>query len=382
MKVALLTNGLYPFQMGGMQKHSYYLARYLAQKGVQVDVYSYKLEASEKEKIDRTFTSGELENLRFFEIEFPISAYFPGHYLFNSYRHACSIYKKLKENIKGVDFIYAQGFTGWKLLLEKNSLQPSPPVGVNFHGLEMFQKTANLRSKMEQYLFKYPAKLCLQKADIAISLGGKLTQILKNKAGNSTTIWETPIGIEEKWLIDKVASSKKRRKFIFIGRYERRKGIQELNNVVKKLQGKQAFDFEFIGPIPEGHKLKLSNCHYHGPIYDEDNIIKIISGGDVLVCPSYSEGMPTVILEAMSRGLAVIATDVGAVSELVSSETGWLIEAANQPQLEDAMVRALNVPESELLQKKSAALKLIKNRFTWGKVIDITLDKIKDSLPF
>ncbi|MBK7816242.1 MAG: glycosyltransferase [Sphingobacteriaceae bacterium] len=34
---------------------------------------------------------------------------------------------------------------------------------------------------------------------------------------------------------------------------------------------------------------------------------------DVLICPSFSEGFPNVILEAMSNGLAVAATNVGAV---------------------------------------------------------------------
>ena len=47
---------------------------------------------------------------------------------------------------------------------------------------------------------------------------------------------------------------------------------------------------------------------------------------DVLVVPSLSEGMPTVILEAMARGKAVIATDVGAVSDLVSEEE-WCVDS-------------------------------------------------------
>ncbi|WP_081782592.1 hypothetical protein [Marinilabilia salmonicolor] len=39
MRIALLTDGIYPHIMGGMQKHSYYLAKYLARAGVKVDVY-------------------------------------------------------------------------------------------------------------------------------------------------------------------------------------------------------------------------------------------------------------------------------------------------------------------------------------------------------
>ena len=47
---------------------------------------------------------------------------------------------------------------------------------------------------------------------------------------------------------------------------------------------------------------------------------------DILLCPSYSEGMPNVILEAMSRGLAIIATNVGAIRLLVSEDNGVLLQ--------------------------------------------------------
>lgn len=378
MKIALLTNGIYPFNMGGMQKHSYYLARYMAQRKVQVDIYLYKQKEDIDEAIKNYFEPKELKYLAFHEINLPSSAYFPGHYLFNTYRFSCNVYQKLKDNLANVDFIYIQGFTGWKLLKEKKSGKNIPPVGVNFHGLEMFQIAADVRSKLERYLFRYPAKFCLREADIAFSLGGKLTDIIENKIFNTKKVWETPIGIEEKWLNERPDSSNKRRKFIFIGRYERRKGIQELNEAIKKIHKSYEFDVEFIGPIPKKNRLKLPNCKYHGAVYDEDKIIEIVSDGDILVSPSYSEGMPTVILEAMSRGLAVIATDVGAVSELVSSENGWLINPASIPDLKGALMKAIELPDDELMKKKQYALALIEKKFTWNKVIDITLNQIKE----
>ena len=51
---------------------------------------------------------------------------------------------------------------------------------------------------------------------------------------------------------------------------------------------------------------------------------------DILICPSYSEGMPNVILEGMSRGLAIITTDVGANELLVSNENGKLIKFSSR----------------------------------------------------
>ena len=41
MRIALLTDGIYPYVMGGMQRHSYYLAKYLARAGVHVDLYHF-----------------------------------------------------------------------------------------------------------------------------------------------------------------------------------------------------------------------------------------------------------------------------------------------------------------------------------------------------
>jgi glycosyltransferase involved in cell wall biosynthesis len=345
---------------------------------VQVEVYHYITKKSRERKIEDYFTSEELAHINFHEFVFPVSAYFPGHYIYNSYRYSLAIYHPLNFQMPAIDFIYIQGFAGLKLLREKKAGKPMPPVGVNFHGLEMFQRVAGLRSKLEQYLYRTPVRFCLRQADIVFSLGGKLTDILKKQAGPSTQLWETPIGIEEKWLAQSPSSPKKPRKFIFTGRFERRKGIQELNKALAKIGKTQPFDFEFIGPIPEKHRLHAPNIHYHGAIYDEDEIIRIVSGGDVLVCPSYAEGMPTVILEAMARGLAVIATDVGAVQELVSAGTGWLIKPAKRIALEEALQEAITLPDEQLQQKKSAALALIKKKFTWNNVINTTLNRIRN----
>lgn len=381
MKIALLSNELYPQAIGGMQKHSYHLARNLAFKGIQVDVYFYEPENQEQKKqLLKTISDGELNNINFYGVEVPSSLYFPGHYVINSYRYSANIFNSLIKRLETTDFIYAQGFTALKLLKEKATLSICPPIGVNFHGLEMFQNPADLTANLKRYLFQYPANYSLRRADIAFSLGGKLTHLLTKRVGFNTEILETPIGIDKKWLIKDLKPVKNKRKFIFVGRYERRKGIQELQRVIKILNENYNFTFEFIGPIPEKNQLDLSNCKYYGALYDENKIKKIISSGDVLVCPSYSEGMPTVILEAMARGLAVIATDVGAVSELVSSETGWLIEPANEQKLKEALIQAIEISESNLCTKRMSAFNLIKDRFTWDTVVDKTLHQIENYL--
>ena len=90
---------------------------------------------------------------------------------------------------------------------------------------------------------------------------------------------------------------------------------------------------------------------------------------DVLILPSYSEGMPNVILEAMSRGLIIIASDVGAVNILVSSNNGVLIE---NPKYQNIVVAMKNLVKSDtetLLKMKKFSVKLIKGLFTWEKLV-------------
>jgi glycosyltransferase involved in cell wall biosynthesis len=74
---------------------------------------------------------------------------------------------------------------------------------------------------------------------------------------------------------------------------------------------------------------------------------ELMPGFDALVLSSVprSEGMPTVILEAMACGLPVIATDVGAVSEvLASGETGLLVPPEDTEELAAAIGRLAREP--------------------------------------
>jgi glycosyltransferase involved in cell wall biosynthesis len=65
-----------------------------------------------------------------------------------------------------------------------------------------------------------------------------------------------------------------------------------------------------------------------------------LQASDALVLPSHSEGMPQVVLEAMSCGLPVVATRVGGVPEAVlHGETGLLVAAGDVPGLREALRR-------------------------------------------
>jgi glycosyltransferase involved in cell wall biosynthesis len=86
--------------------------------------------------------------------------------------------------------------------------------------------------------------------------------------------------------------------------------------------------------------------------------------------------MPTVILEAMARSCAVIATDVGAVSELVDSSNGVLVPSNDTEALKSAILSILNTSNCKLETLKQASLDRVQN-YTWSKVIERQISQFK-----
>ena len=75
-----------------------------------------------------------------------------------------------------------------------------------------------------------------------------------------------------------------------------------------------------------------------------------------LVLPSFAEGLPVAIMEAMALGVPVISTFVAGIPELVQAgEHGWLVPAGDVDALADAMQQCLDAPDETLKRFGDAA---------------------------
>lgn len=72
------------------------------------------------------------------------------------------------------------------------------------------------------------------------------------------------------------------------------------------------------------------------------------------VLPSFAEGLPVVMMEALALQRPVIATAIAGIPELVDQDCGWLIPAGNEEALVEAMTAALRAGVDELAAKGSA----------------------------
>lgn len=87
---------------------------------------------------------------------------------------------------------------------------------------------------------------------------------------------------------------------------------------------------------------------------DGQRVGELIAGADILVLPSLVENLPLSIIEGMASGLAVVATPVGAVEDIViDGETGLLVPPGNVPELAAALTRL--VEDKPLRQRMGAA---------------------------
>ena len=135
---------------------------------------------------------------------------------------------------------------------------------------------------------------------------------------------------------------------LFLGRLCERKGIIELIDALSQiasLKGWQAIlagdgDIDWVRKkINErGLDERVSIPGWLGAV----EVKKFITNADILTLPSYDENLPMSVIEGMAAGLAIVATPVGAVEDIIiDDETGLLVPVGNSAALAKALTKLL-----------------------------------------
>lgn len=377
MRVALFSDGIQPYVTGGMQKHSFYLAKYLARQGVELELYHFAAnpEAGDPEALE-VFGEEERKMIENHLFEWPKEDAFPGHYMRASYRYSERLYWEFAEEGKA-DLIIAKGFAGWKAIERKKEGEELPPILVKFHGLNMFQKPPSFKGWLTQFLFRGPVRFNLRNADRVLSYGGRITDIIERQGVPRERIIDAPAGIEGDWLEEPKKRDPGQLRFLFVGRYDRLKGLGELFDAIRGIPRDKSFELHLVGDIPQRAVSGDERIHLHGPVYDSEQMKAFYDSCDVLLLPSHSEGMPNVLLEAMGRGMTAISTDVGAVDELLSNERGRLIASPSPRPIRAAMEELMELSEEELMELKWKAYEHVKGNFLWEALVGDLLEELK-----
>lgn len=182
---------------------------------------------------------------------------------------------------------------------------------------------------------------------------------------NSWKSWFISIGIPENKIIilhnitsypilkPKYKKNDNKIHFLFMGEIGARKGVFDILRGLAESKDdlKDRLELRIGGNHNEKllldtiHNYKLENIvKFEGWVSDEKKI-SLFNWAEVFILPSYNEGLPISILEAMSYGMPIISTPVGGIPEVVTEKNGILVNPGNDKEIINAMKTFIEKPE-------------------------------------
>lgn len=168
--------------------------------------------------------------------------------------------------------------------------------------------------------------------------------------------------------------------FVFVGSLIKTKGCNELLAAfiaLLKTQPECKLDIIGEGPLRQllEEEIGKNNVNKSVRLLGSLPLVEVaaaIREANVLVLPSYREGVPNVLLESFASGTPVIATEVGGIPEVINSDVGLTIPVKNEQALTSAMESALAKVWSteEILTHAS--------QFDWQKNVSFVLKELGD----
>lgn len=319
---------------------------------------------------------------------YPRYFYFPPKKLFyslsgDSYSKNVTTYAK--KNLEAPDLIHAHHvfMDGYGMI--KLSQEWEVPLVMVEHGA-ILKEIINWKS-MHNKIIK-----TLNFADHIMCVSDDLFSIALNNGIDENKLSVVPIGVDidlfrkgNVELIKEEFNIKDSTKIVlYVGQLIPRKGLNYLIEAIPKIVSKHKDSlFVFAGTGPQREELEsicqrkdiLSSILFTGGI-DLTQLIKWYSIADLFVLPSLSEGRPTVIYEAMSCEVPIIATDVGGVSEqIIDGYNGYVVP----PRSSKILIEKINnlLENADLLEDmgKNGRKRVLDQGWTWAthakKVIQI-----------
>jgi glycosyltransferase involved in cell wall biosynthesis len=367
MRIAIVNHGIFPFLMGGMERHTHFLASNLATLGADVEVIIPTLKPEQAAAFAAAKHPFKL-------VQFPWPSariWLRSNYLFS--RLAAS---RLAEG--DFDAVYCQGFNGWAYLSQTQGTRQALAL-FNPHGLEMF-KAVGLEQTVKTFPMRWAAKEQARLSDRVVSLGGGLTDEVRHflrVTDNCIDVLPNAVDIA---YIDSFNSAPKEtgnNRFIFVGRLEANKGVSYLCEAFEGLDGAH-LTIVGAGPLEADLRSRFAGPHieFTGRL-DDTSLFQRYRQCDCFVFASLYEGMPTVVLEAMSCGLPIIATDIGAVRTMVDSENGFVVGPGSSATLRSAIEDFINLNAEARANLGAVSRNRVIERFTWPKIAHLTLQTIE-----
>ncbi|MGQ8870459.1 glycosyltransferase [Myroides sp. TSA_177.3] len=190
----------------------------------------------------------------------------------------------------------------------------------------LYKKPFGLYVRGEQRINSSISKFIIKKASIVLTISQLFTDKISNINSNVSTI-RPMIGFSElDIIVEKNFSNYVSLRLLYVGRIVFDKGVFELVDAVQNLRQKgYNISLSFVGDGPDNKALKKKvsdfqlddSVSFLGMISDKEELKYIYYEHDVFVLPTYHEGFPRVLYEAMIMHLGIVTTFVGTIDYLM-----------------------------------------------------------------
>lgn len=166
-------------------------------------------------------------------------------------------------------------------------------------------------------------------------------------------------------------------KIIFVGRLILDKGIREFIEASNYFKNSNRLSFYIVGDYNESNPRSVDfellkewqrndNCYYLG---HRDNLKNILTFFDLLILPSYSEGLSKSLLDACNSGVPIVTTNISGCRE-VFSDNGYLIRVKEGKEIINSILHFQSLSLSEINRISANGYNHVKNNFDVNLVIN------------
>lgn len=241
-------------------------------------------------------------------------------------------------------------------------------------------------------LFTCLCRWILKKSDAIMAVSSSLVDKVKQVCPEVRFVQEVCCGVNiqdiEKAqagiVYSRLPVTKDQKVILYIGDMRKEKGVLDLLTVTSKMKHKKnelAFVFIGQGDLADLIQQKIADEQLYSYVFyvgavSHQEVFCWLRDAYSVVLPSYSEGKPVVLMEALSCGVPVIASSVGGIPEFVKDEeNGLLIEPGDTEGLLNQLNRIL---DAQLYLKLKEAVKQQRTEFSADK----QAQRIKDVIDF
>lgn len=380
MKILVFSPYYYP-HIGGLQNYAKDLNEKLTNEGMSVVVFTSQIPPYSKgvENINN------VKIIRFPAFEIIHNYPFPKFWKINFWK----VFLNLFRNDFDLTLSHTRFFSTSLMAIFFSKIKKIKWIHIE-HGSD-FSKIDKPIIKYFPKIYDYTiGKVILRGADRIISVSKASSNFTKQLAGTKVHVIYRGFDIKRFESInpDKEISSKFEKKLIvtFTGRLIEGKGVINLVKAVEKIDSDNLICL-VIGDGSQTEKLrsyirenKLENKVFLLGAKQFEQTISILKASDIFVNPSYTEGLPTSVLEAALCKKGIIATDVGGTNEVITGEKdGFLIKPGSVDAIVEKIEFFIKNPEKIREYGEKAHL-AVSSKFGWEKQIKefIKLFALKD----